>query len=311
MMNDTNTYDLISKFLAGEARPEEAMDLEDWMRQSDENLRYFEQCNHVFAILETTKLTLAAKNNKLSAWQTITDGINRQQVFPIARAWQKGWIAAASVVLIIVIGLSINTAISNRSGEIVYMPGDEPTNIKLTDGTIVALERGAGLNLDKNFNNGTRSLKFSGSGTFTVRHDDNQQFIIDMRPLYIMDLGTEFTIRSSVNGDTIEIRVTEGKLKLYDDFGWEANVEAGEARSYIKSEKKPVPNEKRIIKEDTVIKRANTRFIDSNKTIRSRQLPDALSTPEPDTIKPWIKPSLKPENLSKKPIPENNGKKNH
>ena len=43
---------LIGKFLSGEANPDEAMLLEDWIAESDENKRHFEQSAKAFGLVE-------------------------------------------------------------------------------------------------------------------------------------------------------------------------------------------------------------------------------------------------------------------
>eukprot|EP01036_Dinobryon_divergens_P059148 gene59148-78924_t len=48
LMKETNTDELISKYLAGEAGPEEAMELEDWKEQSADNLAYYLECEKLF-----------------------------------------------------------------------------------------------------------------------------------------------------------------------------------------------------------------------------------------------------------------------
>ena len=309
MVNDTYIDDLISKFLAGEATPEQAMDLEEWLRQPGENQRYFEQCRRIFATVVETPSIPGTNTDTLKAWKKIAGSISEQRAVPPAKAWQEGWLAAASVVLLIIIGLLINTATSSR--EIVYTAGNVPTNHTLKDGTVAALEPGSILTLDRNFDNDNRYLKFSGSATFTVRHDDDLPFIINIHPFYIKDLGTKFTIRSSVNRDTCEVRVFEGKVKLYDNLGWEAHLGVGEAASYIRSIKKPVLIETRVFNQDTMVKRRSTLSFDTIGPYFSKKLPDTLLKPVPDRIKHWIKPSLRPHNLPRKPVPENNGKKDH
>lgn len=75
-----NIDELISKFLSGEALPEEAMQLEDWKSESSDNMAYYEQYETVFAL--TGSYSKATEPNIQKAWEKVQQNLNNDKVKP-------------------------------------------------------------------------------------------------------------------------------------------------------------------------------------------------------------------------------------
>jgi ferric-dicitrate binding protein FerR (iron transport regulator) len=54
-----------------------------------------------------------------------------------------------------------------------------------------------------------------GEVYFNIRHDDAQDFIIDINGVYIRDIGTAFNVRAPEGGDAIEVVVNDGEVMFY------------------------------------------------------------------------------------------------
>jgi ferric-dicitrate binding protein FerR (iron transport regulator) len=82
----------------------------------------------------------------------------------------------------------------------------------LKDKSIVELQRGSKIVFDKDFNKKGRKLSLTGSGTFTVTHDEKSPFVLKVNKLEIHDIGTVFKVLSY--SDTVKIIVYEGAVEL-------------------------------------------------------------------------------------------------
>lgn len=214
---------VIGKFLAGEASPEEAMLLEDWISESTEHEKYFEQCQYTFGIS-------AKEISDDKAWSKVRSKIVAKQA-PVRKLNLK-WISSVAAVLVITLG-AIFYFRATDSTQIVFTAGDQQKKIKLQDGTGIQLATHSSLELSPGYGKKNRSVKLSGSGYFSVKHSDQLPFIIDAGPIHIKDLGTKFNVRST--DDTIYVRVDEGMVVIYDNKGMKLTLSANESAHYVVS----------------------------------------------------------------------------
>jgi ferric-dicitrate binding protein FerR (iron transport regulator) len=210
---------LIGKFLSGEASPQEAMFLEDWISESPENETYFEQSARAFGLTEKIVSTDAAWNN-----------VQTQLKQAPVRKLSIGWISAAAAILILSFGAFFYLMHSGKEN-LVFTAGTSKKNIELTDGTDIQLASHSSIELAEDYGQKNRSLKLKGSGYFSVKHSKKLPFIIDAGPIHIKDLGTKFNVRSS--DDTIYVRVDEGIVVIYDNKGMKLTLKANESAHYV------------------------------------------------------------------------------
>lgn len=210
---------LIGKFLTGEANPEEAMFLEDWIAESPENKIYFEQSASAFGLVEQAVSTD-------TAWTTIQGQLKQAPVRKLA----IGWVAAVAAILILSFGAVLY--LMNSGGETtVFTAGKEEKNIELNDGTDIQLASHSSLGLSADYGKKNRSVTLKGSGYFSVKHSEKLPFIIDAGPIHIKDLGTKFDVKAA--DDTIFVRVDEGIVVIYDNKGMQLTLHANESAHYV------------------------------------------------------------------------------
>lgn len=210
---------LIGKFLTGEASPEEAMFLEDWIAESNENKVHFEQSTKAFGLVEKTVSTD-------SAWSKVHPELKQAPI----RKLSIGWISAVAAVLILSFGAVIY--LMNSSGQnTVFIAGKEEKKIELNDGTDIQLAAHSSVELSEGYGKKDRSLTLKGSGYFSVKHSEKLPFIIDAGPIHIKDLGTKFDVK--VTDDTIYVRVDEGIVVIYDNKGMQLTLNANESAHYV------------------------------------------------------------------------------
>ncbi len=210
---------LIGKFLSGEASPEEAMFLEDWISEAPENQIYFDRSAKAFGLTEK----IVSTDN---AWNIIHPQLNQAPVLKLSVAW----ISSVAAILIISFGTVFYFMHSNGENT-VFAAGTTKKNIVLEDGTDIRLATHSSVELSAGYGTQNRSLKLKGSGYFSVKHSKKLPFIIDAGPIHIKDLGTKFDVKTA--DDTIYVRVDEGIVVIYDNKGMQLTLHANESAHYV------------------------------------------------------------------------------
>jgi len=214
---------LISKFLAGEASPEEAMLLEDWKMESLENETYFQQSEAVFGQIDRP-VSVDAIWEQLQPQLTEKAPIRKLNTFIYYRV-------AAAVVALLVVGMLVVYLLPQKLESQIFTAENSAKNVKLNDGTEVSIASHSSIELADGYGTKNRSLKLTGSGYFSVKHSDQLPFIINAGPIHIKDLGTKFNVE--VKDDTIFIRVDEGIVEIYDNAGMKITLKAKESAHYV------------------------------------------------------------------------------
>lgn len=220
--------DIITKYLCGEASPEEAIDIEQWLNESPQNRAYFDNMEQTFLLVSQKG---KAKPDQQKAWDKIHKNIFQQvKIFK----WING-VAAVFLVGMVAVIFLINQN-ENHVSEI--YASDHPVYQKLKDKSAVTLGKNSKIILDKEFGITNRKLSFKGKADFSVIHDEKMPFIIESQGVFIEDLGTVFSVESEPKSDTVYVVVNEGIVRLYDEHGSEIIIKAGEKAWYIRSQKK-------------------------------------------------------------------------
>lgn len=209
---------LIGKFLSGEALPEEAIALEDWMRESEENYRYFVASAKAIGINEI-------KVSPDVAWAKVNAQLTQTPI----RRLRLGWISAAAAVLLVAFGTYF--WLNNETAPQVYNAKSKKEQIELTDGTDIQLAAHSTIELTDGYGSKNRSLKLKGSAYFSVKHSEKLPFVIEAGPIHIKDLGTKFDVKTTE--DTIFVRVDEGVVMIYDNKGMKITLKANESAHYV------------------------------------------------------------------------------
>jgi len=215
----------ISRYLQGEASPEEAMLLEDWKQESAENRALFDQSARMYAYTHQSGVFAAPdveqRLKKLKAALDFPEEAPVRHLFGTRRMWIS--VAAGIALLIGIAGWWNWQATRIAPDSLTAENTDEPTEDRiqasgavktftLQDQSRVELAAGSELILDKGFNRSNRRLQLKGSGRFEVVHDDQMPFEIAVHKLKVLDIGTIFKV-TTLN-DTVKVVVEEGEVLL-------------------------------------------------------------------------------------------------
>lgn len=217
--------ELIVLFLCGESSPDQAMDLDSWRSESEENQALFDSYEKTYNA--THGSVGFALPDIDAAWRKVKASVKEEsKVIPLFRNRNFYMSLAAVAVIAFIVG-----SIWNFNPDYGKLPGFKTTaqvdivdteqviyaannveSFTLSDQSIVELKKGSRLTLAKEFNKNGRYSKLEGSGEFTVVHDIANPFVITIEDLEVFDLGTVFDIETK--GDTVSVVVSEGEVEL-------------------------------------------------------------------------------------------------
>lgn len=234
-MNYSNEHidELIGKYLAGEATPEEAIWLDEWRSQSPENEKHFEEQEKLYGL--TCGQNLPNQFNSDQAWKKVESQIDeRKNGGRVISIKSPVWRVAASVAILVTFGAALFFLLQPSPVSVHLASADQVLIDTLPQGDIVHLNRNSAIDLVYHEGKKTAHIDLQGEAFFDLRNAD-QKTIVKTGELLIRDIGTQFNVRAFRDHDTILVTVTEGEVELYTNKDEGIRVSAGEVGRYVVS----------------------------------------------------------------------------
>jgi ferric-dicitrate binding protein FerR (iron transport regulator) len=256
--------ELIVRYLVGEAAPEEAMALDDWLVDPANRL-HFERIESVWYATLPRKQFHDVRSRE--AWSKVTLEIKRS----IPSKKPKSFILlsrpalqiAATMALFITISIAVYYAWNTKGEDINVSTAGSLRSVDFPDRSTAILYHNSEIKYHVSFEDEQREVSLlKGEAFFTIAPDKEKPFIIHTSVADIRVLGTSFNV--SLNDDRIEIGVYEGKVMVispndtvYLEAGSTGIVQAG--KSAIHTRKSVNPNAwgyatRRFVFKDTPLK---------------------------------------------------------
>lgn len=229
--------ELIGKYLSGNAMPEEAEALIDWLGES-KNQAHFKKMQATWDATFPSKRKVSF--NKDSAWQTLQKEIPSSTKTITLSIWYKvaaGLIIGLSAGLL---GYYIYRSNDTAPVQITIATVKKSETVTLPDNSTVVVNRNSNISYAEGFGKASRDVNFSGEGFFSVQKDASKPFVIHTPEANIRVVGTQFNVRSI--GGVLEVNVQEGKVLVYTtvdsvllEAGHSASLETGKPIKVINS----------------------------------------------------------------------------
>ena len=232
--------DLVGKYLAGEASPEEAIQLESWLADP-ENQKEFEKYVKLWKLMPGAVTATIPPSNEV--WSHLQATMNETRRPLLARKVFNRLAIAASVAALVVV-VSYYFFVKQQSDKAVNSlavvgSSHEAANEKridtLKDGSVVIINKHSSVAYTSAFNQQNRELAMTGEAFFNVAHDKSKPFIITFPELKIEVVGTAFNVRSLPATDIIEVQVQSGIVKMYTEKQ-SLMVKKGQTGNYTKKD---------------------------------------------------------------------------
>lgn len=232
--NEHIDYELITKFLAGEASAEEVAKIMLWRNASESNSHDFAEMETLWKQAGRVMPHEKAAVDVEKGWQKLNARIKAEEghkATNMPKAKTKPlyhYFARVAAVLVVGIGLYWLYDYSTKSsGNVVLATADQVLNDTLPDGSTVSLNAYSQLTYEQSFGNRSRKVSLKGEGFFNVEHDAQKPFIIAANGTTVTVLGTSFYVQAYDSLAHITIGVKEGVVRA-TTHNMEETVKAGE-----------------------------------------------------------------------------------
>lgn len=208
MANIQITDELLSRYFAGEALPEEAMAIDDWKISHTDNASLFQASWDAWHIASEHPYVLP---DVQAVWL---------QTKPRPKIHVLPWVAAAATVLTAVALLWLQ----RRTPATMEIAATQQTVTQtLPDGSVAKVAPGGSIHYTN------RTVQLKGNGEFDVKYDPSHPFIVEAGPVQVTVLGTAFHVAES--DSLIMVKVNTGKVKMQKDSK-EVIITAGQMAYY-------------------------------------------------------------------------------
>lgn len=204
---------LIANYLGGNATEDEILRLESWVRESDENQKYFRQFKNIWE----SSVELPISTDK--ALTKVLKLINQEPAR--LTLWQYFQRVAAILFIPLLIALfwmnfgkgSKTKPLPIAYNKVVAAFGTF-SSLELPDGSKVWLNSGSTLQYPDKFSNNNRIVYLVGEAYFEVHSNEAVPFIVNTPYFNVRATGTKFNIRAEKNFRTPSVTLIEGKVAV-------------------------------------------------------------------------------------------------
>jgi transmembrane sensor len=192
--------ELLAKYMLGEATSDEMHAIDEWVKTSDDNLKYF---THFKLIWETSELLkIESKLDIDESWaefKQLTDNnqpsARIRQLFAPVR-WMKVaamWLALAGVGALLYVILT-----PGKPNMLALQTTDKVKTDTLPDGSVITLNKHSLINYPERFTGNSRKISLNkGEAFFDIAHDKTKPFLIQVNDAVIKVVGTSFNIKTT------------------------------------------------------------------------------------------------------------------
>jgi ferric-dicitrate binding protein FerR (iron transport regulator) len=173
----------------------------------DTNLAYYNQLKKVWDASRQLALTSTIDGNR--AWQKFQQRIHPAPVRRTGFGWMR---IAASVIIIVGLGLLAYWVFNDRTKEMTVVAQKTVLNDTLPDGSVVTVNKESSISYLSAFKGETRQVSLKGEAFFHVTPNKKKPFIISVNDVQITVVGTSFNVKT-INGNT-DVVVETGIVKV-------------------------------------------------------------------------------------------------
>ena len=223
LIKQENQEILITRYLTGEIRPDEIVELQKWLGASRDNLMHFQQLKNIWDNSGKESVDKMIDVDKAFTM------INKRVTFksPESNFWYY-WNRIAAVLLIpLLLGnlfyFSLSHNIYSRHKVPVYnemfTAFGTRSAFKLSDGTSVWLNSGSSIKYPDRFIGNNRTVFLNGEAYFEVESNPQKPFIVVTSFISVEAKGTKFNVSAYDSANEMEVTLVSGKVevKITDD----------------------------------------------------------------------------------------------
>ena len=179
--------ELLNKYIAGDATPEEKEEVARWLDADKKNMKEFLALRKLYDI---------------SIWQQEQTPVAKDKLSLARKRWtlQSITIELTKVAAIFILSL--------------FVPPGQRAELTLTDGTKVWLNAKTTFTFPNKFTANSRNVTLDGEGYFNVTKDAEKPFIVKTKKYNIKVLGTEFNVTAYSGSPVFETSLLKGAVEV-------------------------------------------------------------------------------------------------
>ncbi len=217
-MNTTTIEKKIVEHLEGELSLQEQYELANWVKENNDNARYYTEIKDVW---ESSHLDASAIADTKQEWKKFKTNIQSVSIKStlkhkkLLRIWQT----AAAIVVIMLSALSFYTFYQPNDNNKVLMvrtvvPSGEKSKLELPDGTQVWINSASVLTYNTDYGRYNREVHLDGEAYFEVTKSEDLPFKVLTKDCEVKVLGTKFNVMAYTASPLTETSLLEGKVDI-------------------------------------------------------------------------------------------------
>lgn len=216
--NDNHIDELIAKYVAGEATPDETSFVDAWILKHDDNRKYFHQLQLIF---NSTQQSSVQSFNTDAAWNSVKKKLEAKKVKTIAfepsHTNRSLLLKIAASIIVIAAVAYLFFAKSKTSTTVDVITASQTEEDTLPDGSNVFLNKATHLAYSFDKKKNTHVVHLTGEAYFNIHRKDEKEFVIDAGGVFIKDIGTSFNVKAYPDSSLVEVVVEEGEVMFFTD----------------------------------------------------------------------------------------------
>lgn len=215
-MNNLNE-DIISHYLTGQCSEEELIQLNQWIKESDENARRLFQLEEAFHAGRFSRYEneerMARAEKRL--YKVLEAEQNKQKKVLRIRRWMH-YAAVVTALVFISTGIGVWIQQHHATRHMLVTVANEGVvkEIILPDGTKVWLNNAAVLQYPREFSETKRNVHLEGEAYFEVTKDRQRPFTVESDAMQVRVLGTSFNFKCDKHCRIAEATLIEGEIEV-------------------------------------------------------------------------------------------------
>lgn len=209
--------EITTKYLTGQCSEEELIQVNNWMKESEENTRQIFRMERIYHLGKFGQY--ASEQRMLRAekqlYKRLDDEKSRQNKIRHIYHWMK---YAAIIIVTLIIGGGISYWFyQNDNGQQILVAIADKGIVKeviLPDGTKVWLNNGATLKYPREFSEKERKVHLDGEAYFEVTKNRHKPFTVQSDAMRVRVLGTIFNFKCNKNCRVAEATLIEGEIEV-------------------------------------------------------------------------------------------------
>jgi len=216
MEQELNHIDiLIGNYLSGESTLAEKQELMDWIAQSPENKKHFEENQRIWEKSHSYFSAADVVSDQLK----IKDRIIQQLASQPKTISLSQWIYRVAAILALPIMLAIGWYAGSGSSRETSMcevtaPKGQISKCVLADGTQIWLNAGSTLKYEPTLSGKIREVKLDGEAYFKVAKNKHKPFVVTTKYAQVKVLGTVFNLKAYSDDNHVETTLEEGSVEF-------------------------------------------------------------------------------------------------